>query len=245
MSYSMIVGLLSPVVDTAQGPTDPEFFQYRSPPLNDQEQNICNSQKIRSSTHTSFSCFGLYFTFTTGVLIIITSYILEPILNRLHKRRQHKSYAHLEWISNNSLQLHRMAHEQLMGQKWANCADDIPTTDPELSLANLDISNPEHPVLRRPEAPKGNTKTVEPRLVAADPSSPTGASLHSDSAVPLSGRSSTSTTTSASDGSWGHNAQTAIMNVSGQLTIEEADDADATRDTMDSADIGGQAETAS
>lgn len=42
-----------------------------------------------------------------------------------------------------------MAHEQLMEQEWTNCTDDIPTTDPDLSLANLDISKPEHPILRR------------------------------------------------------------------------------------------------
>lgn len=130
-----------------------------------------------------------------------------------------------------------------MGQDWANCADDIPTTDPELSLASLDISDPEHPILRRPEAPKQNTKADEPSPVPADSSSPTGVSLHSDSAAHLSGRSSTSSATSVSDGSWGLNARTAIMNVSSQWSIEEFEHGDARGDTMDVVDNGGLVET--
>jgi hypothetical protein len=39
-----MVGLQIPVVDTAQGPTQPELLPYRSPPLNEYEWNICNSQ---------------------------------------------------------------------------------------------------------------------------------------------------------------------------------------------------------
>lgn len=136
-----------------------------------------------------------------------------------------------------------MAHEQLTGQGWANCADDIPTTDPGLSLASLDISDPEHPILRRPEAPKENTKTVEPSPVPADSSSLTGGPLHSDSAVHLGGRSSTSSATSVSDGSWGHNARTAIMNVSSQWSVEEFGHGDARGDAMDVADSGGLVET--
>lgn len=135
-----------------------------------------------------------------------------------------------------------MAHEQLMEQEWANCTDDVPTTDPELSLANLDISKPEHPILRRPEETKENTQAVKQSPVPADSSSSTGGYLHSDSSVHLSGRSSMSSTSPVSYGSWEHNALTAIMNVSGQLIVEEAEDADA-RDMMDSADTEAQAET--
>lgn len=38
------VSLRVSVVDTAQGPTEPELLPYRSPPLNKYEQNICNNQ---------------------------------------------------------------------------------------------------------------------------------------------------------------------------------------------------------
>ncbi|KAK9415840.1 hypothetical protein SUNI508_10140 [Seiridium unicorne] len=62
-----------------------------SPPLNPEEQKMCDSQKIRSSAHTSFSCFGIYFTFIVGALIVLASYLLEPILSCLHDRRKYKS----------------------------------------------------------------------------------------------------------------------------------------------------------
>lgn len=197
--------------------------------------------------YTSFNCFGLYFTFITCALLTITSYILEPVLGCLHRRRQHKSYAHLEWISNNSLQLHRMAYEQLGGPEWANCTDDIPTTDPELSLASLDISDPSHPILRRPEARKGKTEVVESSTIPANSSSPSpnGGSFRSESETHLSGRASRSSTTSDTDESWGLDASTAIMNVSGQSSVEECGHGDARRDMLNSADTGGQAETTS
>lgn len=133
-----------------------------------------------------------------------------------------------------------------MEQNWANCTEDIPTTDPELFLANLDISDPEHPILRRPETPKGKTEAVEsgPVPVPADsPSSPIGGSLHSDSLADLNRRVSTSSTASATTGSWTLDVRTAIMNVSSQWSVEEFEHGDARRDTVDATDNGTQAET--
>lgn len=49
----MIVSLRASVVDVAQGPADTEYLQYRSPPLNDQEQDMCNSQVIHLETITT------------------------------------------------------------------------------------------------------------------------------------------------------------------------------------------------
>src|SRR4051794_40539078 len=109
------------------------------------------TQKIRSSAHTSFSFFGLAFTFVTGALIIVASYSIEPILACLHRRRKYKSYTYLEWMSNNSLQLHRLAHEELGPSTWSNCDQQIPiTTEHDGYLASLDITDPKHPTLQRP-----------------------------------------------------------------------------------------------
>lgn len=172
----------------------------------------------------------------------MTSYLLEPILNYLHRRKQHKSYAHLEWISNNSLQLHRMAHEQLTGKEWAKCAEEIPTTDPKLSLANLDISDPEHPILREGETQKGMAEVAESSTIPADYSSPARGSLHLDSAVNSRARNSTSSSmTTISNWSWTLDVQTAISNVSGQLSAADIEHCDSRRDTMDT--VGEQAKS--
>ncbi|KAI0395573.1 hypothetical protein F5Y17DRAFT_474277 [Xylariaceae sp. FL0594] len=138
-------------VDTARGTTDPEYLGLWSPPMNKEEEKWCNSQKIRSSEYTSFSFFALAVTFITGALIVLVSYTIEPVLGCLHKRRSYKPYAHLEWVNNSSLQLHRLAHEEL-GVVWSNCDKEIPLTSaPDEMLANLDITDPKHPTLRPPK----------------------------------------------------------------------------------------------
>ncbi|POS70784.1 hypothetical protein DHEL01_v210824 [Diaporthe helianthi] len=235
MEHSRLTRTTWAVVDTAQGTTNPELLRYQSRPLNDHEQDICNSQKVRSSAYTSFSCFGLYFTFITGALITATSYILEPILNYLHKHLLHKSYAHLEWISNNSLQLHRLAQEQLTGQRWDKCADEIPITDPDVPLASLDISDLEHPVLRRPgPPPKVTAQAVGASDALEDSSSsPDGESLREDGATGLNGLESMSSRTSVSDSSWTLDVRMTLMNVSGQLGLEISELEDVGGDAMD------------
>jgi hypothetical protein len=86
------------------------------------------AQKVRRSVHTSFSFFGPAFTFITGALIIVASYATEPILACLHRRRKYKPYAYLEWVSNSSLQLHRLAHEEVGPNPWSNCDKQTQTT---------------------------------------------------------------------------------------------------------------------
>lgn len=140
-----------------------------------------------------------------------------------------------------------MAQEQVLGQKWTNCTEDIPTTDPELFLANLDISDPEHPFLYRPEAPKGKAEAVRSIPVPGDsPSSPMGESLHSDSAAHLSRRSSppspSSSAVSLMDGSWTLDLQTAIMNVSSQWSFEEIEHSDARGGTVEASESREQVE---
>ncbi|KAI0435510.1 hypothetical protein F4803DRAFT_557926 [Xylaria telfairii] len=137
-------------VDAALGTTDPEFLQLLSPPLNNEERKLCNNQKIRSLEHTSFSFFGLAFTFITGTLIIVASYVIEPVFACVYKRRKYQPYAYLEWISNSSLQLHRLAHEELGLDTWSNCDKEIPVPiDPDRLLASLDITDPKHPTFHR------------------------------------------------------------------------------------------------
>ncbi|GAW18725.1 hypothetical protein ANO14919_082060 [Xylariales sp. No.14919] len=113
-------------------------------------RNLCNNQKIRSTAHASFSVFGLLFTFMIGFLITLTSYILEPVSGLLYRRWGFKSYAHLEWASQTTLQLQRLAHEELGSGTWSNGTKEIPTTEVGDLLVSLDISDPDHPVLRLP-----------------------------------------------------------------------------------------------
>jgi hypothetical protein len=86
---------------------------------------------------------------SAGLFIVLVSYLLEPVQAFLHRRCRHQQYAYLEWTANASLQLHRLAHEELDTEKWSQCTTEIPITDPEATLAHLDITALEHPVLSR------------------------------------------------------------------------------------------------
>ncbi|KAK6828327.1 cytochrome p450 protein [Apiospora arundinis] len=135
---------------TVRGPNEPEFDVMRLHTVNDYENTFCKSQKVLSTAHTSFSMFGLCFKFVTGGLIVILSYLLDPIFSCLHTRYHHKSYQHLEWVANATLQIHRQAEEQIGFSKWRNCTSTIPISQPDDVLSSLDITDPKHPKLRRP-----------------------------------------------------------------------------------------------
>jgi len=73
------------------------------------------------------------------------SFIVESPPKILRKRRGKKSYSRLEWASNGTLQLQRLAHEQLGFGTWNGCTQDVPTTRYGESLALLDVTDSSHP----------------------------------------------------------------------------------------------------
>lgn len=72
----------------------------------------------------------MYFIYILGLLIILISLLLEPILAALHRRQQHPGYAYLEWVSSETLQLQRMAFQGVNSgsAKWTGHTSMIPTT---------------------------------------------------------------------------------------------------------------------
>ncbi|KAI3319692.1 hypothetical protein HD806DRAFT_547935 [Xylariaceae sp. AK1471] len=142
-------------------PPDPPALEIRKN-FTFPDNRSCNNQKIRSTAHASFSLFGLLFTFVVGSLIILTSYLLEPVSKLLYKKWGCKTYAYLEWTTNSTLQLQRLAHEELALGTWSKGTGEVPTTEPGDLLGCLDISNPDHPVLippRKEDTPEAATPT--------------------------------------------------------------------------------------
>ncbi|KAI0550033.1 hypothetical protein F4679DRAFT_226114 [Xylaria curta] len=133
--------------DTAYGPTDSKLsaslYNYTTPEL----VKLCNNQKIRSTAYASFSVFGLFFVFIVGLLLISISYLLEVISALLAKRKGYKQHAYLEWNTNATLQLQRLAHEELGIGTWSKCVEAVPATMPGETLGLLDISDLTHPIL--------------------------------------------------------------------------------------------------
>ncbi|KAI0528131.1 hypothetical protein F5B22DRAFT_22873 [Xylaria bambusicola] len=133
-------------------PSDQSLLAYRTNFTSPGFQKLCNNQKIRSAAYTSFSVFGLLFIFVVGVLIVLISYILEPISRLLQRKWGYRTFAHLEWNTNATLQLQRLAHEQLGYGKWSKGTNEIPVTEAGDLLGRLDISNVDHPLLYPPSS---------------------------------------------------------------------------------------------
>ncbi|KAI0431176.1 hypothetical protein F5Y09DRAFT_205811 [Xylaria sp. FL1042] len=57
---------------------DQSLLKYRTNFTSQSLRTLCNNQKIRSTAYTSFSVFGLLFTFIIGFLIVLILYLLEP-----------------------------------------------------------------------------------------------------------------------------------------------------------------------
>ncbi|KAI1132832.1 hypothetical protein F5Y10DRAFT_291787 [Nemania abortiva] len=132
-------------------PPDPSLLKYRTNFTSEAFRKLCNSQKIRSNQYTSFSVFGLLFTYIAGLFIILVSYLLEPISQILYRKWGYRKFAHLEWNAITTLQLQRLAHEQLGFGTWSKGTAEIPLTEAGDLLGCLDISNPDHPLLYPPE----------------------------------------------------------------------------------------------
>ncbi|KAF2967835.1 hypothetical protein GQX73_g5752 [Xylaria multiplex] len=64
------------------------------------------------------------------------------------KKKGYKKYEHLEWTSNATLQLQRLAQEEAGFGTWSKCVETVPGTEANEVLGSLDITNPDHPVLQ-------------------------------------------------------------------------------------------------
>lgn len=80
----------------------------------------------------------------TGIIIILLSYVAEPLLALFYSRRKYGEYKYLEWAANGTLQLQRLAYQGLGSEKWSHYTDDIPKTRPGYFLADLARAYPEH-----------------------------------------------------------------------------------------------------
>ncbi|KAG8158806.1 hypothetical protein KVR01_011249 [Diaporthe batatas] len=137
-----LAGIQAAVVEVAHGPANPAMDPYKRLPFNSYVQDMCNNQKVRSTTYISFSLFGLYFTFITGVLFITTSYTLEPIFQCLYRRRKYKEYTYLEWAASETLQLQRIGFQGAGLGIWSGYTNNVPKTEPGEILEGLALKYP-------------------------------------------------------------------------------------------------------
>ncbi|KAI3329978.1 hypothetical protein F4824DRAFT_516016 [Ustulina deusta] len=162
------------LVETATGlPSSyPETWIRR--PVNKAEVQLCHSQKIISASHISFSVLALALLLAGGLLIISISLSLERLARFLQRYAKLDPHSRLEWVSNGTLQLQRLAHEELGFGEWTGGDGTVPTTTTLTQLARLDTSDFKHPRLlqhsegkedNRPSSPIASESDTEEELV--------------------------------------------------------------------------------
>lgn len=84
-----------------------------------------------------------------GSIIILLSNTLETLVCYLERRFRRYNYARLEWATNETLRLQRLANEEIGFGTWNGCCDAVPVTASATEcLAVLDVSDPSHPRLK-------------------------------------------------------------------------------------------------
>ena len=86
---------------------------------------------------------------------MLTSMFMEQVLASkcmlsLFHRSSQFSYALAEWSAGSTLQLQRLAHENLGLGNWSKTNKDVPVTESGVKLAVLDTSNTRHVRMLRP-----------------------------------------------------------------------------------------------
>ncbi|KAL9112017.1 MAG: hypothetical protein Q9227_003637 [Pyrenula ochraceoflavens] len=151
------------VLEQFTGPSDESVDKYVNRTMTSDQQSLCQNQKIRSNAYTSFSVLGLSITLILGSFIIFLSFTIDRILRFTQRWHNYGVFQRLEWISNETLQLQRMAHEELGCGTWIGTERIVPVTEKDETLALLDVKDRAHPSLtRQPDANEDNKiKVVE------------------------------------------------------------------------------------
>ena len=152
----MLAALQGSILEQATGPSIPEATSFHSPPVTAGERAACTNLKIRSDSYTSFNVLGLILIFSIGGLIMLISACLPSLVARMQRN---KPFASLEWVTNDTLQLQRLAHEAVGAGDWEGACDDYPRTQRGDLLAVLDITDTKHPKLKVP--PKADSLSEE------------------------------------------------------------------------------------
>ncbi|OCL10554.1 hypothetical protein AOQ84DRAFT_246874, partial [Glonium stellatum] len=142
-----LASLQTAFVEAANGPPDPQLFQFQLKPNDTESRSLCNSQKVISSLHSSFRVLSLSLILSIGSILILLDFALVPCPDCFQRRRHRSRYARLEWRTNATLQLQRLAHEGIGAGVWSRADEENPVTEEAELLAVLVIEHEKHPIL--------------------------------------------------------------------------------------------------
>ncbi|KAL1651891.1 hypothetical protein SLS58_000014 [Diplodia intermedia] len=137
----MMASLQGSVVEVAEGPSAPELRAEYQKPANDGERALCRRQqllRLRPLLHLRRRAASSSWPPGSSSRSSRSS----------SGRCRLDSYARLEWCANETLQLQRLAHEELGMGTWSKCDGDVPVTEKGERLAMLDLTDSKHPRLK-------------------------------------------------------------------------------------------------
>ncbi|KAJ4292470.1 hypothetical protein N0V90_009132 [Kalmusia sp. IMI 367209] len=145
----MLASLQGSFLDNTNGPLSPEYAPAFARPNDTAWRYMCENQKIVSALYYSFNILGLAIILIIGGIFIILENTLEAFVNWIDRRPSRRNnpratYARLEWQSNATLQLHRLAYEEAGYGTWYNCTGTVPVTEPGEKLGILDVRDKKH-----------------------------------------------------------------------------------------------------
>lgn len=117
------------VVQYATGPPHLATGSHLFRPTDPINVAMCGSQKVRNSFNTiSFSLLGVAIILIVGTMLILTNLILDLVVGWIQSRWNIGNYRHLQWISDDKLQLQRMAYEEAGIGTWSGTTSAVPVT---------------------------------------------------------------------------------------------------------------------
>lgn len=138
------------LLETAIGPINiVESGGVLTPPGDDAERAICKRQTIRNASgYQNFSILGVAIILVLGVILIALGWGLDIVVGWIEKLFGW-DFLRLSWITDDYLQLQRLAYEAAGDDSWVACVKDVPVMKGnaagERRVPALDIQDKLHP----------------------------------------------------------------------------------------------------
>jgi len=142
------------MVMQASGPSTDSIRRYVVPPATEAQRQLCRAQRVRvGQGFTNISLLGLLLVVIPGVLVILASLALDPLVGRLGQPSKGRAARFLRrWNHDYVLQIQRVAYEGQSRQKWEKIDGEVPVTSGSEPLVPLRYGSP---VMSRVRVPVG------------------------------------------------------------------------------------------
>jgi hypothetical protein len=125
-----MTNLQQSVISTASGPPGNDSLLTYGQSDNDPSlQEYCTNQIIQQENFTNFSVLAIALIFVLGGVVICVSLLLETAIGFLQLHFKRGLYHRIRWQLDSTLQLQRMAFEEVGLGTWRGGDDDVPVTE--------------------------------------------------------------------------------------------------------------------